>query len=147
MAIGKNEFYEGAALHKLVRSGAIETIRCDSPYFVVNERVWIYLKYSTRGRSPWSFTFTAQEQQLIGEQGKCRRLILGLVCGADGVAALEYTRYVAIASLRETSIGLSCSRKYNEHYAISGPDGEMTGKIAPVLWQQVLNNGEFNESL
>jgi len=34
MAIKKQEFYEGAALHLLVRGGAITSIRYELPFFV-----------------------------------------------------------------------------------------------------------------
>lgn len=62
MAIKKQEFYEGAALHLLVRSGGIMSIRYEAPFFLLNDNVLIYLKYSTKGRSPWGFTFTTDEQ-------------------------------------------------------------------------------------
>lgn len=72
MAIKKQEFYEGAALHLLVRSGRVTSIRYDSPLFLVNNQVLVLLKYSTKGRSPWGFTFTTDEQALLRKNGTCQ---------------------------------------------------------------------------
>jgi len=65
MAIKKQEFYEGAALHLLARTGGIMSIRYDAPFFLLNDQLLVILKYSTRGRSPWGFTFTRDEQVLL----------------------------------------------------------------------------------
>jgi hypothetical protein len=65
MAIRKQEFYEGAALHLLARNGSIRSIRYNPPLFLVNDEVFLLLKYSTKGRSPWGFTFTTDEQRLL----------------------------------------------------------------------------------
>lgn len=62
MAIKKQEFYEGAALHLLACTGQIASIRYDAPFFFLNERLSVLLKYSTKTRSPWGFTFTLAEQ-------------------------------------------------------------------------------------
>ena len=62
MAIQKQEFYEGAALHILARTEQIAGILFDAPFFLLNGRCLVLLKYSTKGRSPWSFSFTESEQ-------------------------------------------------------------------------------------
>ena len=87
MGIQKQEFYEGAALHLLARSGRITALRYDPPFFMLNNHLLVLLKYSTRGRSPWGFTFTPDEQALLKAGGVKSRIVIGLVCGADGVAA------------------------------------------------------------
>jgi hypothetical protein len=63
MALKKQEFYEGAALHLIAKSGNVKSIQYENPFFVFNDRLSVLLKYSTRGRSPWGFTFTADEQR------------------------------------------------------------------------------------
>ena len=52
MAIKKQEFYEGAALHLLARAGGITSLRYEAPLFLLNNRLLVHLKYSTKGRSP-----------------------------------------------------------------------------------------------
>jgi hypothetical protein len=147
MAIRKHEFYEGAAIHQLVRTGGVQSLRYESPCFIVNERLWVYLKYSTKGRSPWSFTFTVDEQGLLEDHSNHHPLVLGLICGSDGIAALGYGPYSVVASRRTTAVRVACFRRHGEHYAVSGPDGELPGKIAPGLWQQIAKGGGTHESL
>jgi hypothetical protein len=147
MAIRKHEFYEGAAIHQLARAGGIESLRHDPPFFFVNDRLLIYLKYSTKGRSPWAFTFTPDEQALLEERaGKCA-VVIGMVCGADGIAAISYECYNTIAKLKKSAIHISCYRRHGQHYSIGGPDGELQRKVAPSLWQRILMNGGTNEAL
>lgn len=142
MAIKKQEFYEGAALHLLARSGGLNKIRYESPQFVVNGNVLLHLKYSTKNRSPWGFTFVPEEQLLLAERAATRRLFLGLVCGADGVVAVQYEAYREIAAPRDTSIHVACYRRHGEHYEVNGPDGSLGRKIPPSMWQRILESEE-----
>ena len=104
MTIKKQEFYEGAALHLLARTGAITCIRYEVPFFVLNDTVVLHLKYSTKGRSPWGFTFMPDEQTILALRASKQEVVIGLVCGSDGVAALPYDFYRSIAAQSESSI-------------------------------------------
>jgi len=55
LAIKKQEFYEGAALHLLARSGRLSSVRYAAPFFLLNNELTVLLKYSTKGRSPWVY--------------------------------------------------------------------------------------------
>ncbi len=138
MAIKKQEFYEGAALHLLARSGKITALRYDPPFFTLNDHLLVLLKYSTRGRSPWGFTFTSDEQGLLDAADSRSKIVIGLVCGADGVAAFSYDDYRRIAAHRQSAVHVSCYRGHGEHYEISGPDGRLDRKIAPSNWRRIL---------
>src|SRR6266404_9420812 len=140
MAIKKQEFYEGAALHQLVRRGRITSLKYEPPLFTVNNKLLVCLKYSTKGRSPWAFTFTPDEQQLLRTRAKSSDLIIGLICGADGIAAISYEEYRVIAALKKSAIHVSCYRKHGKHYGVFGPDGELDRKIAPSVWQRILED-------
>ncbi|MGH8744878.1 MAG: hypothetical protein ACREUK_00110, partial [Burkholderiales bacterium] len=93
MPIKKQEFYEGAALHILLRRGTVNSIRYAAPFFILNEKLSTYLKYSARGRSPWGFTFTPEEQTYLERSAAELEIVIGLVCGADGVAAVPFEEY------------------------------------------------------
>lgn len=138
MAIKKQEFYEGAALHLLARSGGITSIRYEPPLFVVNNELLVLLKYSTRGRSPWGFTFMPDEQVLLQNRASESKIVIGLICGADGVAAFTYDVYRKVAAPRESAIHIACYRKQGEHYEVNGPDGTLDRKVAPSNWQRIL---------
>lgn len=94
MGIQKQEFYEGAALHQLIRSSSgLTSVLHLPPLFVFGTSLQIYLKYSTAKRSPWSFTFMPREQLLLYQRAQEIPLTIGLICGSDGVAALPYNAY------------------------------------------------------
>src|SRR5437879_4623910 len=104
MAIKKQEFYEGAALHLLARGGKIASVIYEPPFFVLNDRVLALLKYSTRGRSPWGFTFMPYEQVMLQQKASQLKTVIALVCGSDGVAAFTYDAYVSVAAPRQSAV-------------------------------------------
>ena len=138
MAIKKQEFYEGAALHLIARTGRVASVRYDAPFFLLNDQLSVLMKYSTKGRSPWGFTFTADEQTLLEAKSTQCKTAIALICGADGVAAFSYERYASVATLRKGPIHISCYRKHGEHYEVNGPDGAFSKKVAPSSWQKIL---------
>lgn len=138
MAIGKQEFYEGAALYQLVKRGKVQRLKYEPPLFTINDELLVCLKYSTKGRSPWAFTFTVDERRLLRTRAKKSRLVIGLICGSDGIAALSYADYQAIAGRKRSAIHIACYRKHGEHYGVFGPAGELNRKIAPSVWQRIL---------
>lgn len=138
MPIRKQEFYEGAALHILARSGSVRSLNIYPPFIEVNGSVGVLLKYCTRGRSPWGFTFMPDEQLALQSRANTGRTVVGLVCGSDGVAALEYTSYAQIAGPRVGALRVSCFRDHGTHYEVSGPDGVLSRKVAPSAWSKIL---------
>jgi hypothetical protein len=140
MGILKQEFYEGAALHQIVRYCDGVRITYAAPFFVLNDQVRLHLKYSTGVRSPWGFTFPPDEQSLLYERADNQPLVMGLICAADGIVALPFEHYVKIASKRTTAVRVSCCRRHREHFEISGPDGKLPGKIPSSNWQRLLTD-------
>ena len=143
MGIQKQEFYEGAALHQLIRgSCGIKSIIYSPPLFVLDSRLQVHLKYSTGKRSPWGFTFVPEEQLLLCQRAKVMLLFIGLICGADGIAVLPYEGYLRIASVRDAALHVSCRRSHREHFEICGPDGPLPNKVSPSSWVKLLRNLE-----
>lgn len=142
MAIKKQEFYEGAALHLLARSGRIARLTYQPPFFVLNNDYLVLLKYCTKVRSPWGFTFTPDEQASLKQRGADYTTYIGLICGADGIAAVPYDQYRIIAAFRTSALHVSCFRKHREHYEVNGPDGSLERKVAPSDWQKILEGRE-----
>jgi hypothetical protein len=139
MVIKKQEFYEGAALHLLARAGGIESIQYESPFFLLNDQLLVLLKYCTKGRSPWAFTFTGDEQAIMQKKAARSRIVIGLVCGADGVATVTYDAFLSVAMPRESPVHIACYRQFNKHYEVKGPDGNVAGKVAPSNWFKILD--------
>jgi len=138
MSIKKQEFYEGAALHLIACSGHVSGIRYDAPFFLFNSRLSVLFKYSTRGRSPWAFTFTADEQSILESRACTSSTAVALICGADGVAAFSYQSYASVAPRKNSAIHFACYRRHNKYYTVNGPDGTLAKKVAPSNWQRIL---------
>jgi hypothetical protein len=138
MTIKKQEFYEGAALHLLARSNHIAQLRYEAPFFLFNDRLAVLLKYSARGRSPWGFTFTPAEQGSLQTMALKLKTAVGLICGADGVAAFSYDAYSLLATPSKSAVHIACYRHHGEHYEILGPQGPLGRKVAPSSWQKIL---------
>ena len=139
MAIQKQEFYEGAALHQLIRGCGGVRIAFVAPFFELNDRIRVHLKYSTGVRSPWGFTFMPEEQRLLASESERRPIVVGLVCGADGVAAVPSEVLLVIARPRDVAVRVACARRHREHFEVSGPDGVAPGKIPPSNWLRILS--------
>ncbi len=137
MAISKQAFYEGAALYLLVRHAAIHNIEYTPPFLDLNLQFRVYLKYSAKGRSPWGFTFTRDEWTMLQSHGG-KRLIIALICGSDGVAAITQKEFRVVIGQPRSSGHISCYRKHGEHYLIKGPLGKLPGKVAPSRWHLLI---------
>jgi hypothetical protein len=66
--------------------------------------------------------------------------MLGLICGADGVATFSYDGYLSIAAVRRPSLRISCHRQHRKYYEIKGPDGRLDQKVAPSDWHRILDD-------
>lgn len=139
MSIKKQEFYEGAALHLLTRSGKIAGLRYQAPFFVLNDSILALLKYSTKSRSPWGFTFTPLEQDLLSQKADAH-LYVGLICGSDGVVAIKYASFLSIVSFPGPAARVACFRDHGEHYQVSGPAGTLKNKVSRAQWQKILDD-------
>lgn len=138
MAIQKQEFYEGAALYQLIRALNGIDVAYAPPFFIVDGSLQLRLKYSTGKRSPWGFTFMPDEQLLLQTGALQMPLVIGLICGADGVAALPYQDFISVAPVKSMALRISCRRNHREHFEVGGPDGTLSGKVAPSDWVRLI---------
>jgi hypothetical protein len=68
------------------------------------------------------------------------KIVIGLVCGADGVVAFSYDAYRSVAAPRKAAVHIACYRKHGEHYEVNGPDGTLDEKVAPSNWLRILDH-------
>jgi hypothetical protein len=139
MGLKKQEFYEGAALHLIAKAGSLKSVRYEQPFFLFNGTVAVLLKYSTRGRSPWGFTFSPDEQRQLASRSDKIDTAIGLICGADGVASFSYRDFLDVAPITAASVHIACYRAHGQHYEVCGPVGSLDRKIPPSNWQRILN--------
>ena len=93
--------------------------------------VGLFIKYSTKRMPPWHFTFI-RDHQLEIEQIKSRHnhVVIALVCGTDGVAALSYDELKQVLDHNIEDVErITVRRPPRGKYRISGTDGEMDRTI------------------
>lgn len=144
MSIQKHEFYEGAALHQLIKGADVSSVQYAAPFWVLNGTIQVYLKYSTAIRSPWAFTFGPDEQLLLHACAQKGQLLIGLICGADGVVAIAFKNYASVAGISESALRIACNRRHREHFEVSGPLGTLPRKIAPSDWKRAVGDQNTN---
>src|SRR3990172_4926979 len=111
--IDKQEYYHGAAIIRVLEDDRFTAISKHVCGYAVNDEVLIMLKYSTKSRSPWRFTFTLDEMVNIETLiKKNERIVIALVCGGDGICAIHAKELYSI--LGDNPGWLSVKRNYNE---------------------------------
>jgi hypothetical protein len=135
--IDKQEFYHGAAILRVVSDARCESICKADGGFLVNDQVFVYLKYRTKSRTPWSFPFATEETvQMNASESKYSKVVVGLICGGDGVCGL---RWPPVRGLLADQAGwISCARRFNEQYGVSGSAGTLRRKVSLQQWPSVI---------
>ena len=139
MTIKKQHFYEGAALYQLILTNKVGRVTYAHPFFIINDKYAILLKYSTSKDSPWSFVFTPFELQKIDSPTHEFRYLMGLVCGSDGVVALSVKQFNQVANVKGDTMRIGCHRKFDEQYRIVGPAGTLPKRISRNAWIKLLD--------
>jgi hypothetical protein len=131
--IDKQEFYHGAALIRLLNDPRCKSLTRHQMGYCVNGAVFVLLKYTTKHRSPWRYTFTDEEINQIHESaGRFVETIIVFINAGDGISALSLEELDTVLG---PSIGwISMARKFNEQYAVSGSRGSLKHKISLTRW-------------
>jgi hypothetical protein len=132
------EFYQGAVLRQLVvgsdislsfrpfvREGRIAA-------FVMNGRVGIYVKHSSKRMSPWRFTFTIEQAaDLLDLEARYPDSFLVFVCESDGVVALSFAELHSLVDFTQSdNAWVTISRPPRAQYHITGNRGELDRKVS-----------------
>ena len=130
------EYYHGAALARLCRESHSPGISirihedCRSAY-ILEERVALYLKYSTNRLSPWTFSFQVGHQEEIASlREEYHDVFVVLLCGLDGIACLTGTEYQRVLD-DDPNAGewIKAARQPRQKYSITGSDDRKVCKI------------------
>jgi hypothetical protein len=136
--ISYNSKYIGAAIVSMIDSSqdglCIKSIIDDkSGFYLINNILPILCKYSTKRTNPWAFSFKKDILEvylsLIQQYNEC---LFVLICGIDGIIALDSSQIQSIINLNDSSNQkrISVARKLGEMYYVSGNDGFIKNKIS-----------------
>lgn len=135
--LDKSEYYHGAAIVRLMENKRCQSVRMrESLGYVVNNDIFVFLKYTTKGRSPWGFMFDQEDVDRCFRMAKeYRKVVLGFICGGDGVCALEWPEANEILGGKPGRI--AAGRKHNHSYSVWGTAGELGRKIPVGRWSSL----------
>jgi hypothetical protein len=133
------EFYQGVVLRQLivesdysslsfrpfVREGRINA-------FVVNGRVGVYIKHSSKRMSPWRFSFNIdQASDLLDLEQRYPDSFIVFVCEDDGLVTLSAADLHTIVDFQESdNAWVSISRPPRTQYELAGNRAELGYKVA-----------------
>jgi hypothetical protein len=144
--LDKSAYYHGAAVIPILEDARCRSIRkLGTLGYVVNDDIFLFIKYTTKERTPWRFTFDQEDIDRCAKvNAEYRRLVLGLVCGSDGVCAVDSEQ--ARELLGATPGWIAAARKHNHSYSVWGSNGELKRKVSLGKWPALAFGVEVNES-
>jgi len=131
------ERYHGIVLTRIVsdagRSIAIAHHSSnDKASYVLDGRLGLYIKYSSKRLSPWRFSFLKTHQEEIEIlKNTYSEVCVSLVCGIDGVAVLSHQQLKEVLDEEFDSIeSISVKRRRSGMYDVRGSNGKLRFKVA-----------------
>jgi len=99
---------------------------------VMNGRVGIYVKHSSKRMSPWRFTFTIEQAaDLLDLEAKYLDSFLVFVCETDGLVALPFAELHSLVDFSQSdNAWVSISRPPRAQYHLAGNRGELNRKVS-----------------
>ncbi len=148
------QFYHGVVFSKILHS-TLERVTLqsfptpDNASYILNRKVGIYIKYSSKRLSPWRFSFAKRHQDEILElKKKAGKVFLVLVCNDDGIVILSYRELKKILNKKhEDAEWISVSRNKRKMYSVKGSDGELNFKIGLNDIHKIFKLKKSNESI
>ena len=119
-----DQFQSPVSLQKIPNLG--------SGYYLLDNRIPICLKLSTRRKGPWTFNFSRTHQKnqenLFQEYGE---FFICLICGKDGVVGLSMRELRKVLDDHfEEQECISVRRKLRTMYQIAGKDGVLENRVS-----------------
>jgi len=144
--LDKSAYYHGAAVIPILEDTRCRSIRkLGSLGYVVNDDTFLFIKYTTKERSPWRFTFDQEDiDRSVNMASEYRRLVFGFVCGSDGVCAIDWRQGRELLGSKPGWI--AAGRKHNHSYSVWGANGELKRKVSLGKWPALVFAAEAGES-
>lgn len=136
--IDKQDYYHGAAIVKVLEDGRCKAFQKKGTLgYVCNERAFLFVKYTTKARTPWQFAFDREDVDRAKKMAsEHERVVCVFVCGGDGVCAVSWSE---IQQLLSSAGGrITVARKHNKQYSVWGTVDELRHKIALNRWPEIV---------
>lgn len=137
--ITERDKYYGVVLRHLTKSGhrvsGLREVGDKAGHFHINEEAFLLVKYSSRDRSPWRFSFHPSDFPVLVEGYHQSGLFGGsyvcLVCGFDSVCLLHEDEWSALLNLNDTGRQqtITVCRGAGRSFSVSGTAGKLDYKV------------------
>jgi hypothetical protein len=131
------EFYQGAVLRQLIIES--ETSLTFRPFlregrinaFVVNGRVGVYVKHSSKRMTPWRYSFNLEQAaDLLDLERRYSDTFIVFVCETDGLVTLDCGKLHEIVDFQETNNAwVRIDRPPRNQYEVSGNKSDLARKV------------------
>ena len=144
MAVKEIEYYYGAVFYRLINSKCsliINPLDYETKgFFIINNSIPLYIKYTAKRLTPWSFSFfKVHQDDFQRAKDEYGVAFVAFVCGSDGICCLEYEDFKKVLDyVHEDVEWVRISRKKGESYGIKGTDGKIRGKISDCDFPKVI---------
>lgn len=100
--------------------------------YLIEGRIPVYLKMSSKRKGPWAFTFSrvhqVSQEKLHNEYGEC---FTCLICGKDGIVGLSMSEFRQVLDgYFEEQENVSVRRRLKTMYHVKGRDGVLEKRVS-----------------
>jgi hypothetical protein len=129
--------YDGIVLRRLAKYGEsfqISDLRDKAGHFCLNGDAFLLVKYSSRNRSPWRFTFKPDDLETLlndhNQGGLFGDSYVCLVCGFNSLCVLREDEWSAVLDLKKNGQQtMVVRRRPRSSFAVSGSSGDLDQNI------------------
>ncbi|ERI13742.1 hypothetical protein O206_23395 [Ochrobactrum sp. EGD-AQ16] len=134
--IPEYRLFHGAAICALIDQSpfelAITHLGADGRlgFYILNQRIGIYIKHSTARLTPWQFSFSGQNIHQFRElRSRCISTFVVLVCGWNGIVCLDESELKTVASTDDNEQPwIRVTRRPRGMFGVSGDLGSLKAK-------------------
>ena len=132
----------GMVLYRLIGNQSINIYQDKkTSAYIINDKIAIMIKYSTKRLSPWTFTINRDFNFSIDSLSNDYIVFVTLVCNDDGIACLTYDDYSYITCFGSYDINsIFIKRKKNESYTVKGTERSLEHKVKDCDLPNLINS-------
>ena len=127
------DFFHGAVLLKITNNSSVSFKKYphNNSAYIINNDVGIYIKYSQKRISPWTFSFSDMHIDEIKKFKNNINIYIVLVCNDNVICCLDFKEFCTVISIENKCFPkwIKSLRLKGEKYSVSGSDGKLKYKI------------------
>ena len=128
------DFFHGAVFSRIIDNSpsCIKRYGDDNSSYIISDKTSIYIKYSQKRISPWTFSFAKTHIEEVNRfKNEFENIFIVLVCNDNGICCLNYQEFCTVISVESNFFPkwVKARRQKGEKYGVIGSDGKLTYKI------------------